>query len=696
MADEIVATLCVQLEAKASLTTPQDVRVWRVQCLKAIAPAVKPSCRPKFISSLWQLLQQSPSMNCDADAQVVKFVLEALETICESDVEWLTENLGDVLGVVVAFLQFGLHGWQYQKPSKLLPLPGVQWDPPPAPNIKSKAKRRQKKRVSNIGAMEVEDGADERTAGIAVTKPGYMSAPASGAWLTSDSEVSDSEGGRTRRLRRAQAKVRLSAINLLVQVAKAVNIRELFGYYSSLVGSQGLSYNLVNDTNARLTSVAASTTAFLLGNAKSYFAQALQSSVTSYTPFSSVLASLLDNLHQCMVRSLKTTGSMSVLHCACSLVDVTPYHRMKPGLLTPLVHAALPQLRHKEMVVSVAALTLLGCVVAVDPQTEELKQILSVSRIDSLPDVPETPGCSWVLSAALQYLETENQKAVSVPLRVEWWQLLANMSRHHFSLVRPHIMPLVAAVLRDMTGTNTLELARLHATRTFQQLATALAASDEALCTQVWQKAFESQLLGLVGISPTLASVVCDCLVVMSPATYHQLTEKFQISCMTSLLCCARDDEPVVRAAALQAMASLLIYSQVTVLYMLTNCCKICLSCMTSLPCCARDDEPVVRAAALQAMASLLIYSQLHDFTACCARDDEPVVRTAALQARCPYSFTPRATVIRSLFSLNPEAELESPTENVFYGKRLKFSPVSSMLQTDLGQASLVVSSFPV
>ncbi|KAG8337306.1 HEAT repeat-containing protein 6 [Homalodisca vitripennis] len=136
MADEIVATLCVQLEAKASLTTPQDVRVWRVQCLKAIAPAVKPSCRPKFISSLWQLLQQSPSMNCDADAQVVKFVLEALETICESDVEWLTENLGDVLGVVVAFLQFGLHGWQYQKPSKLLPLPGVQWDPPPAPNIK--------------------------------------------------------------------------------------------------------------------------------------------------------------------------------------------------------------------------------------------------------------------------------------------------------------------------------------------------------------------------------------------------------------------------------------------------------------------------------------------------------------------------------------------------------------------------------
>ncbi|KAG8288416.1 HEAT repeat-containing protein 6 [Homalodisca vitripennis] len=118
---------------------------------------------------------------------------------------------------------------------------------------------------------------------------------------------------------------------------------------------------------------------------------------------------------------------------------------------------------------------------------------------------------------------------------------------------------------------------------------------------------------------------------------------------MALLLCCARDDEPVVRTAALQAMASLLIYSQVTVLYMLTNCCKIRLSCMALLLCCARDDEPVVRTAGLQAMASLLIYSQvtvLYMLTncctihlncmallLCCARDDEPVVRTAALQA---------------------------------------------------------------
>lgn len=40
--------------------------------------------------------------------------------------------------------------------------------------------------------------------------------------------------------------------------------------------------------------------------------------------------------------------------------------------------------------------------------------------------------------------------------------------------------------------------------------------------------------------------------------------------------------------------------------------------------------------------------------------------------------FEHRATVIRSSFNLNPGAELEVPTDNVFCGNRLKFSPVLS------------------
>lgn len=71
-------------------------------------------------------------------SQVVKLVLESLETVClgDTDTSWMTDILGDILGIVTAFLHFGLQGWQYHSPSRLFPLPGAQWEPPPAPNIK--------------------------------------------------------------------------------------------------------------------------------------------------------------------------------------------------------------------------------------------------------------------------------------------------------------------------------------------------------------------------------------------------------------------------------------------------------------------------------------------------------------------------------------------------------------------------------
>lgn len=41
-------------------------------------------------------------------------------------------------------------------------------------------------------------------------------------WPASDSDLSDSEGGKASRLRSIQAKVRLTAVNLLLHVAKVV------------------------------------------------------------------------------------------------------------------------------------------------------------------------------------------------------------------------------------------------------------------------------------------------------------------------------------------------------------------------------------------------------------------------------------------------------------------------------------------
>lgn len=89
--------------------------------------------------------------------------------------------------------------------------------------------------MSNIGnGPEISDYEEVKETASAMRRPGYMSAPAGLTWLTSDSEVSDSEGGRTRRLRKAQARVRLAAVNLLVTVAKVTSIPNTFCLYDRI------------------------------------------------------------------------------------------------------------------------------------------------------------------------------------------------------------------------------------------------------------------------------------------------------------------------------------------------------------------------------------------------------------------------------------------------------------------------------
>jgi hypothetical protein len=53
-----------------------------------------------------------------------------------------------------------------------------------------------------------------------------------------------------------------------------VSVRELFGYYSVVAGGGGLSHSLVGDPSPKVVVSAASTLAFMLGNAKPYLAQA--------------------------------------------------------------------------------------------------------------------------------------------------------------------------------------------------------------------------------------------------------------------------------------------------------------------------------------------------------------------------------------------------------------------------------------
>lgn len=547
MCCELFVALSGPLEEKASVSAPFEVKICKTRCLKGLIPILPDNLYNKFMSTLMSVVESKCVSDPLPHAQVVRIVLESVQLLCETAPDWLCDNLGNVLGVVSSYVHYGLPNWVLTKPTRLFPTPGSQWEPQPPPVPRNQGKRRHKTRKAGV-KLDEEEIQEKNT-----TTAAYANiAPI--IWATSDSDVSDSEGGRTARLKQTQAKCRLTVINTLLNIVKVIEIRNLFGYYSSLFSSRCIVYNVLHDPNPRVVTSALSAISVLLSVAKGYLAQAQYSENCSFTPFSGVLASLLETLHQ----SLETAVSispvpMSVLHCAAILVDVTPYHRVKPGILSPLMSAALPFLRSKESNICVAALTFLGAVVAAEPKNEDIASLLTSPNFPCDLGIDNASEQCWVLAACLHDLN----EACLVPVRVEWLQVLGNLIRFHPDLVLDNVSQIFEVLLTDLKHSS--EFVQLHAARAFQSLTTAMTSTEDIL--PLWSDVLHGPLPNLLHTSsPSLSAAVCDCLANMHESVFSKLPNKLQILCMTLLFGCSQNEESLVRASAVQALAVFLTF----------------------------------------------------------------------------------------------------------------------------------------
>uniref|UniRef100_A0A1B6CV30 HEAT repeat-containing protein 6 n=2 Tax=Clastoptera arizonana TaxID=38151 RepID=A0A1B6CV30_9HEMI len=544
--ERLITVLSEPIEDHASLTTPLEVKNWRVRCLKAIAPTISLELSNSYCTCLFKLFDTTDFKPDDLNShsQILKCSVEALQTLCTSCPEWLSKHLGEVLGVSMAYIHFGLANWRSKTVEKLLPSPGAQWEPVANPVVKTHLKKRKLFKLKDTDEVPEE----KSTSHLIPFDLNSMK------WTTSDSDMSDSDDGKASRLRRNQAKLRLAAVNLLLLVAKIIEIRELFGYYCTLLGKQGLAYSIVHEPNPKVIASVSSTICVLLFLAKAYLAQAQHIEMVSYTPFSAILASLLTSLHQSVVVAFSSATPLPVLNCAAFLVDVTPYHRLQPNLLTKLVEIALPFIKHKDVYLNLGVLKLLETVIAIEPKTEEQKKILM--SIPSLNiNLPSTPSDCWLFNLAIKNLSYDLQ----IPLHLEWWQVISNLIFHHFDIIRNHINVIKSVMLRDFETKP--ELVQIHTGRVLQRMAAVLAGKDDMQdeTLDLWTTLLRGPMHLLLGVSPFLSAVVCDCLSNLGPATFTQLSEDLQIHSITMLFGCCRHDDSSVRSAAVQALAKFIL-----------------------------------------------------------------------------------------------------------------------------------------
>ncbi|XP_068457508.1 HEAT repeat-containing protein 6 [Clinocottus analis] len=360
---------------------------------------------------------------------VTQAALKGLQC-CLSGGKWkfVGEELGSVLAALKRLMFQGTPGVSVEWPPVLYPAPLPQYEGLSAPkpveppqsseppkdaavsrktsvNKKRKSKGKGKKTSSEERRVDDEDEVNPETVpalqkgggreggrseGESLSKPSGPSLYPSWKRASSDSEFSDPEGSAQCKLRLYIARIRQGALHCLLAVVKGVEKRTLYGYWSSFIPDSPIGGQppltlitiILKDPSPKVRACALQVLSAMLDGSRQFLAIAedTASPRKSYTPFSFLLATAIRELHRALSLALLAETShqtlTQVIKCLAYLVANAPYHRLRPGLVSPLWKQMRPYVRHRDVNVRVSVLTLYGALVTTQAPLPEVQLLL--------------------------------------------------------------------------------------------------------------------------------------------------------------------------------------------------------------------------------------------------------------------------------------------------------------------------------
>uniref|UniRef100_A0AAY4BWJ6 HEAT repeat-containing protein 6 n=1 Tax=Denticeps clupeoides TaxID=299321 RepID=A0AAY4BWJ6_9TELE len=383
---------------------------------------------------------------------------------------------------------------------------------------------------------------------------------------SSDSEVSDPEGGMQGKIRLYQARVRLSSLHCFLSLLKCVEKRVLFGYWSSFLpdaptpGSAStltLLTIVLKDPSPKVRAGSLQVLSALLDGSRGFLSTAEDVSVPrqAFTPLSATLAASLRELHRSLSLALLAESSphtlTQVIKCLAHLVCNVPYQRLRPGLLSPLWKQIRPYIRHRDVNVRVSCLTLLGALVSAQAPLTEVAQLLKSGDGGGASE----EGPCWLLQLCMCLVtkprdgaHSDSDSATS-PAHRNGPAVLALMVKGYFSLVHNSLLELGHLCNRCLGEEDAY--IQLHGSKLLQELGSAItqlyrAEGDSCLplpqvsrcVVQFWSNVLNGPLTAALQdeLHPTLQTSACDALASILPQAFSQLPDKSQVMCMTMLL----------------------------------------------------------------------------------------------------------------------------------------------------------------
>ncbi|XP_026735223.1 HEAT repeat-containing protein 6 isoform X1 [Trichoplusia ni] len=565
--------------------------------------------------------------------------------------------LPEVMGICRYFVLYGLVT-QLSMPEKIMPAQQTIAMAPVTHNPNPKGGKKQKLRkqrnnaieslkkeipVSDHSLMKDVDNFENNAAYKPASRNFLEPQKGKSYWmLTSDSDMSDVENSREVKLIALRSRVRQSASNLFLVLVKVKEKKDIFGYWWALLpdspdpanwsaseaSKKTLAYCAITDPIASSRASVLSVILALFSGSRMYLSQAESSKkeTTSFIPFSESLGYMITCMHKVLNSILETERSHAViiiaLKCCAALVQATPYHKMKEGLLSQLVLSTRKFLVHRDVTLQVGALITMGCVLSVDPKVGEVLKAIEKDTVQSKESSTtnsfrishtthkfDTEECedfeegysddemftavepiavensekdkednhyfrSWILDICFKnmgWIFRGNQvtriKPSAIPLILESLQVLSAISFHHLQdLLFDHIT-LLGDILSELLQHEHQDVV-LQSARAVSIIGDAiqkLEHSDQPpplnQCVYIWEKLITplSTVLQCHENSPC-KPVVCDCIANIGERSFKELPRHLQVLCCTLLIGSCSDEEAAVRAAAVRALAMLVMY----------------------------------------------------------------------------------------------------------------------------------------
>lgn len=455
---------------------------------------------------------------------IVTLATNSLKFICQSQPELTTEHIGELIGISKSFMFYGLPEINFQPPTKIVSSQQAIMEPIHVPranrNLQSASKSKKSAKSKN----------QKKTEGNGRQKAEDSPYHAFTMYRTSDSDFSDNEHNREMVNRNKQAKLRLSAITLLLVIATEVEKRVIFGYWHSLFATDessqpiSLGNSVFKDSSPRCRIVSLQTIIQLLKNSKPFLIQAenKEKVPSTFTPFSVTLGNMIaftyDKLTQALIKEGDLTALAQILKCISIFITATPFHRLRSGIVSGFVKYVRLLVRHKDPTVKVAALIVIKNLISLPEMTSEILEIVEIpkSKIefnwrkideslrmaqtreeDELIDLEfddedeeidevnveevvsqlsiSAKKMPWVLQNILENLGIHKgvlklpSNAISV--RIESLQVIASMAPHYL-LLKDHLLPISTALARSFHESPPEE--KLHASRALEFLGSSI------------------------------------------------------------------------------------------------------------------------------------------------------------------------------------------------------------------------------